>query len=135
LVKSIAKIYSQGFYSPDQRTTPDLGLWPSVRPSSQNDPTGLFDLHGPARPSLAACWHAVADRGARRRMLVGVVFSIADGDEGGLNMERRMRGVRKRGPLTPSLAVDGRQRGGAEQQRSVAAPGQGRRGGAPPRGT
>jgi hypothetical protein len=37
------------------------------------------------------------------------------GDEGGLNVERRMRGVRKRGPLTPSLDVDDRRarRGGA----------------------
>jgi hypothetical protein len=48
-------------------------------------------------------------------MLTGVVFLIVDGDEGGLNVERRMREVRKRGPLTPSLFIDGRQRGGAEQ--------------------
>jgi hypothetical protein len=88
-----------------------------------------------AWPSLAAYRHAVANRGARRRMLAGVEFLIAVGDEGGLNMERRMRGVWKRGPLTPSLAIDGRQRGEVEQWRSMVAPGQGRRGGAPPRGT
>jgi hypothetical protein len=57
----------------------------------------------------------VADRGVRRNTLAGVVFPIAGRDEGGLNVERRMRGVRKRGPLTLSLDVDGRQRGGVEQ--------------------
>jgi hypothetical protein len=59
-------------------------------------------------PSLAADRHAVVDRGVRWRTLTGVVFPIAGGDEGGLNVERRMRGVRKRGPLIPSLDVDGR---------------------------
>jgi hypothetical protein len=98
----------------DQRATPDLGLWPNVRPRSRNGPAGLFGSHGPARPSLAADQHAVADRGVRQRTLAGV-FPIAGRDEGGLNVERRMRGVRKRGPLTPSLDVDDRQRGGAEQ--------------------
>jgi hypothetical protein len=55
-------------------------------------------------------------------MHTGVVFPIVGRDEGGLNVEKGMRGVRKQGRLTPSLAVDGRQRGGAEQRRSVAAP-------------
>jgi hypothetical protein len=99
----------------DQLATPNLRPWPSMRPNSQNGPTGLFGSHGPTRPSLAADRHMVADRGVRRNTLAGVVFPIAGRDEGGLNVERRMRGVRKRGPLTLSLDVDGRQRGGVEQ--------------------
>jgi hypothetical protein len=86
-----------------------------VRPSLRNGPAGLFGSHGPARHSLAADRHAVADRGVRQHTLTGVVFPITGRDEDGLNMERRMRGVRKRGPLTPSPDVDGQQRGGAEQ--------------------
>jgi hypothetical protein len=69
----------------DQLATLDLGPWPS----SRNGPAGLFGSHGPARPSLAADQHAVADRGVRRCALAGVVFPIADGDEGGLNMEQQ----------------------------------------------
>jgi hypothetical protein len=80
----------------------DLGSWPSTWPISQNSLTGLFGSHGPARPILAVDQHAVADRGVRRSML-------ASGDESGLNVERRMRGVRKQGPLTLSLVVDNQQ--------------------------
>jgi hypothetical protein len=77
----------------DQRATPDLRPLPNVRPSSRNGPAGLFGLHSPARPNPTVDRHAVADRDARRRMLARVVFPITGGDEGGLNMERRMRGV------------------------------------------
>jgi hypothetical protein len=99
----------------DQQATPDLKPLPNVRLSSRNGPASLFGPHGPTRPSPTVDRQAVADRDARRRMLTRVVFPITDGDEGGLNMERRMRGVRKSGPLTPSLVVDGRQPGGVEQ--------------------
>jgi hypothetical protein len=49
-----------------------------------------------ARPSTdqpGGDWHTVVERGVRRCTLTEVVFPIADGDEGGLNVERRMRGV------------------------------------------
>jgi hypothetical protein len=75
-----------------------------------------------AWPSAAQPGGLPARGGGPRCMLTGVVFPIVGGDEGGLNVEKGMRGVRKQGRLTPSLAVDGRQRGGAEQRRSVAAP-------------
>jgi hypothetical protein len=48
------------------------------------------------RPEAEAAWLAyagrrvVADRGVRWLMLAGVVFLIVGGDEGGLNVERRM---------------------------------------------
>jgi hypothetical protein len=90
-------------------STLDLVSWPSVRPSSRNVPAGLFGSHGPTWPSLAADWHALVDRGVRRHTLARVVFLITGGDKGGFNVERRMQGVRKRGPRTPSLDVDGRQ--------------------------
>jgi hypothetical protein len=35
----------------------------------------------------------MTDRGVRQRTLTGVVFPITGRDEGGLNVERRMRGV------------------------------------------
>jgi hypothetical protein len=49
--------------APDQRATMDLSPRPTVRPSSRNGSAGLFGLHSPARPSLAAYRHAVRRRG------------------------------------------------------------------------